>query len=122
MSYLRGSLVKKCLTTVATSEKCLGIRCYAKEVGKQYLSESARTVGVGVGTVAGSVVISTVIGVSCAVIGNATKCVINPPKTYVGVSLCVAGTLLSTCAVIPTSAAPYCASAAAIAFYGASRL
>lgn len=102
MPYLRGSLAKECLVTLSTSDKCSGIRCYVKRVGEQYLSEGAKAVAIAT--------------------GSATKCVMNPPKTYVGGALCVAGTLLSTCAVLPTPAAPYCASAAGIAFYGASKL
>lgn len=122
MPYLRGSLAKEYLATLATSEKCSGIRCYAKRVGQQYLSEGAKTLGVAIGTVVGSATITTAVGVTGSIAGNAGKCFINPPKTYVGVSLCVAGTLLLSCAVIPTPAAFYCASAAGIAFYGASRL
>ena len=122
MPYLRGSLAKECLATLSTSEKCSGIRCYVKRVGQQYLKEDAKTVGVSIGTVAGSAAVTTAVGVVGAIVGSAGKCFINPPKTYVGVSLRVAGTLLSTCAVIPTPAAPYCATASAIAFYGGSRL
>ena len=106
MPYLRGSLAKECLVTLSTSDKCSKIRCYAKRVGGQYLSEGAKAVGVATGTV----------------LGSAGRCVMKPPKTFVGGTLCVAGTLLTTCAVLPTPAAPYCASAASIAFYGASKL
>ena len=122
MPYLRGYLAKECLVTLSTSDQCSGLRCYAKRVGQKYLSEGTRTVGVALGTIAGNAAVTTAVGVSSASVGNATRCFLNPPKTYVGASLCVAGTLLSTCAVIPTPAAPYCASAAGIAFYGASRL
>ncbi len=122
MPYLRGSLAKECLVAVSTSDKCSGIKCYAKRVSKQYLSEGAKGVGVATGTVVGSAAVSTVIGVGGAIVGSATRCVMKPPKTYVGGVLCVAGTLLSTCAILPTPAAPYCASAAGIAFYGASKL
>ena len=122
MPYLRGSLAKESLALLVTSDKCSGIRCYAKKVGQQYASEGAKTVGLAIGTVAGSAAVTTAVGVGGAIVGSAVKCFINPPTTYVGVSLCVAGTLLSTCAVIPTPAAPYCASAAGIAFFGASKL
>ena len=122
MPYLRGSLAKECLATLSTSNKCSGIRCYAKRVAEQYLSEGVKAVAIATGTVIGSATVSTVVGVGGAIAGSATRCVMNPPKTYVGGALCVAGTLLSTCAVLPTPAAPYCASGAGIAFYGASKL
>ena len=44
------------------------------------------------------------------------RCVMKLPKTY------VAGTLLSMCAVLPTTTVLYCVGAASIAFCGASKL
>lgn len=122
MPYLRGSLAKECLVSFSTSEKYAGIRCYIKKVSKEYLSEGAKAITVTTGSLIGSAAVSTVIGLSTAVIGSATKCVINPPKSYVGGVLCIAGTLLSSCGVLPSPAALYCATAAIISFYGASKL
>ena len=59
-------------------DKCSGIRCYAKTVGEQYLSEGVKTVSVKSETMLGN-----------AVVRSVTQCVMNLPKTY------VAGTLLS---------------------------
>lgn len=101
MPYLRGSLAKECLVTLSSSEKCLGIRCYASKVDKQYLNEGAKTFDIAIGTVIESATVSTFVNVGTAVVGSAIHCVLKPPKTYVGGALCIAGTLLSNCAVIP---------------------
>ena len=122
MVYLRGSFAKESLVALSTSNRCAGIRCYVKRVGQEYIGEGAKTVGVAIGSAAGSAVASTAINVGGAIVGSAARCFVSPPKTYVGVVLCVSGALLSTCAVIPTPAAPYCGSAAGLAFYGASKL
>jgi hypothetical protein len=72
-------------------EKMFRNKVLCKKVGGEYLSEGTRKVGVALGTAAGSAVVTTALGVGGAIIGSAAKCVMSPPKTYVGVSLCVGG-------------------------------
>lgn len=99
MPYLRGALIKEAIQNIATSEQCSGIRCYARkrayELGSHYVGEAAQVIGTTIGAAAGSAVVSGVVGVGAAVIRSSSKYVLNPPKTYVGASLCVAGTLLT---------------------------
>lgn len=106
MPYLLGSLVKEAIQTIATFKQCSGIRCYARkrasELRSHYVGEAAQVIVTTVGAAS--------VSVSGSVIGNAEKCLFNPPKTYGRASLFVAGILLTSCSIIFTPAAPYCAS------------